>query len=90
MGTRPNLTIMGGNVGTEEIKLDDLFFLSGIDGKRLNVKVGWGGTNYKTEEKANSARRVPVRHIRPHWPARRAQSGRISSILVDRIFCRQV
>ncbi len=45
-----DLTIMGGNVGTEEIKLDDAYFISGIDGTRLDVKIGWGGAQYKIQE----------------------------------------
>jgi hypothetical protein len=45
-----NLTIMGGNVGDQEIKLEDAYFLSGIDGTRLDAKIGWGGDEYKIQE----------------------------------------
>jgi hypothetical protein len=45
-----NLSIMGGNVGDKEIKLDDAYFLSGIDGTRLNAKIAWAGAQYKIQE----------------------------------------
>jgi len=41
-----NLSVFGGNISDEEIKIDDAYFLSGISGKRLNVKIGWGGAEY--------------------------------------------
>jgi len=44
------LTIMGGNVSDQEIKLDEAYFLSGIDGSRLDAKIGWAGAVYKVQE----------------------------------------
>jgi hypothetical protein len=44
------LTIMGGNVSDKEITLDEAYFLSGIDGTRLDVKISWGGAPYKIRE----------------------------------------
>lgn len=45
-----DLTIMGGNLGEKEVKLEDAYFLSGIDGTRLGAKVGWGGTQDTPQE----------------------------------------
>ena len=32
------------------MKLDDAYFLSGIDGTRLDAKIGWGGNSYKVQD----------------------------------------
>ena len=42
-----SLSIAGTNVGAQEIKLDDAYFLSGIDGTKLNVQIGRGGRRYE-------------------------------------------
>jgi hypothetical protein len=45
-----NLTIMGGNLSKEEIKLDDAYFISGMDSSRLDVKIVIAGALYKPQE----------------------------------------
>ena len=45
-----DLDMMGANLSDKEIKLDDIYFISGMDGERLNVKIGLGGTRYKIED----------------------------------------
>ena len=43
------LSIAGTNTGSQEIKLDDAYFLSGIDGTKLSVQIGRGGGRYKIQ-----------------------------------------
>jgi len=38
---------IAGTVGAEEIKLDDAYFLSGVDGTKLNARIGRGGGRYE-------------------------------------------
>jgi hypothetical protein len=38
---------IAGTIGTEEIKLDDAYFLSGVDGTKLNARIGRGGGRYE-------------------------------------------
>jgi hypothetical protein len=45
-----DISIVGGNVSKQEVKLDDAYFLSGIDGTRLDAKISWGGISYKVQE----------------------------------------
>jgi hypothetical protein len=45
-----SISIAGTNVGSEEIKLDDAYFLSGVDGTKLNVQIGRGGRRYKIQD----------------------------------------
>jgi hypothetical protein len=45
-----DVSIVGGNVSKQEVKLDDAYFLSGIDGTRLDAKISWGGSTYKVQE----------------------------------------
>jgi hypothetical protein len=45
-----SISIAGTNVGAEEIKLDDAYFLSGVDGTKLNVQIGRGGRRYKIQD----------------------------------------
>jgi hypothetical protein len=44
------LGIMGTNVGDREIKLDDVYFLCGVDEKKLDVQIGRGGGRYKIRD----------------------------------------
>lgn len=44
------LTIAGTNVGSEDIKLDDAYFLSATDGKRLGVRIGRGGARFSVRD----------------------------------------
>jgi hypothetical protein len=44
------ISIVGNNVSKQEVKLDDAYFLSGIDGTRLDAKITWGGSTYKVQE----------------------------------------
>jgi hypothetical protein len=37
-------------LGLKKIKLDDAYFLSGIDSRRVNVTINWGGKRYKISE----------------------------------------
>jgi hypothetical protein len=39
--------IMGTNVGDAKVKLDEAYFLCGIDERRLNAQIGRGGARYK-------------------------------------------
>jgi hypothetical protein len=41
--------IMGTNVSDAEVKLDEAYFLCGIDERRLNAQIGRGGARYKTQ-----------------------------------------
>ena len=45
-----SINVFGSNLGKEEIKLDDVYFISGISGTRLNAKVSWGGTRYQAKD----------------------------------------
>jgi hypothetical protein len=42
--------IMGTNVSDAEVKLDEAYFLCGIDERRLNVQIGRGGARYKVRD----------------------------------------
>ena len=42
-----SLSIAGTNVGAGEIKLDDAYFLSGVDGTKLSARIGRGGGRYE-------------------------------------------
>jgi hypothetical protein len=44
------LSIAGTNVGKEAIKLDEAYFVSGVDGNRLNVRIGRDGMRYKVQD----------------------------------------
>jgi hypothetical protein len=44
--------IMGTNVGDAEVKLDEAYFLCGIDERRLNAQIGRGGARYKVRDVA--------------------------------------
>lgn len=44
------VSIMGTNVGHEEIKLDEAYFLCDLDGTKLKVQIGRGGARYKIKE----------------------------------------
>lgn len=44
------IDIMGGNRGDQEIKLEDAYFISEMDGSRLDVTIGLGGTHYKIRD----------------------------------------
>jgi len=44
------LGIMGTNVSNEEIKLDEVYFLCGLDGTKLNAQIGRGGARYKARD----------------------------------------
>jgi hypothetical protein len=48
-GTPSNISTLSiaGTVGPEEIKLDDAYFLSGVDGTKLNARIGRGGGRYE-------------------------------------------
>jgi len=41
------LSIAGTNVGAQEIKLDDAYFLSGVDGTKLGARIGRGGGRHE-------------------------------------------
>jgi hypothetical protein len=45
-----NVSLTGGNVSEEEIRLDDAYLLSGISGDRLDLKVIWGGKAYAIKD----------------------------------------
>jgi hypothetical protein len=42
--------IMGTNVSDAEVKLDEAYFLCGIDERRLNAQIGRGGARHKTQD----------------------------------------
>jgi hypothetical protein len=42
--------IMGTNVSDAEVKLDEAYFLCGIDERRLNAQIGRGGARYKIRD----------------------------------------
>jgi hypothetical protein len=42
--------IMGTNISDAEVKLDEVYFLCGIDERRLNARIGRGGARYKTRD----------------------------------------
>jgi hypothetical protein len=42
--------IMGTNVGDTEIKLDEAYFLCGVDERRLNAQIGRGGARFKIRD----------------------------------------
>jgi hypothetical protein len=44
--------IMGTNISDAEVKLDEAYFLCGIDERRLNAQIGRGGARYKTRDVA--------------------------------------
>lgn len=44
------LSIMGTNVGDEEIKLDEAYFLSDLAGIKLKVQIGRGGGRYNIKD----------------------------------------
>lgn len=44
------LSIMGTNVSNEAIRLDDVYFLCGLDGIRLYAQIGRGGERYKIRD----------------------------------------
>jgi hypothetical protein len=44
------LGIMGTNVGDQEIKLDDVYFLCGGDERKLHAQIGRGGARYKLRD----------------------------------------
>jgi hypothetical protein len=44
------VSIMGTNVSDAEVKLDEAYFLCGIDERRLNAQIGRGGARYKTRD----------------------------------------
>jgi hypothetical protein len=44
------LSIAGTNVGKEAIKLDEAYFVSGVDGNRLNARIGRDGMRYKVQD----------------------------------------
>jgi hypothetical protein len=44
------LGIMGTNVSDAEVKLDEAYFLCGIDERRLNAQIGRGGARYKIRD----------------------------------------
>jgi hypothetical protein len=43
------LSIAGTNVGAEDIKLEDAYFLSGVDGTKLGARIGRGGGRYEIQ-----------------------------------------
>jgi hypothetical protein len=43
------LSIAGTNVGAKDIKLDDAYFLSGVDGTKLSARIGRGGGRYQIQ-----------------------------------------
>jgi hypothetical protein len=44
------LSIAGTNVSNKDIKLEDAYFVSGLDGTRLNARIGRGGMRYKVQD----------------------------------------
>lgn len=44
------LSVMGKNVSEREIRLDEVYFLSDLDGTKLNAQIGWGGARYKIRD----------------------------------------
>jgi hypothetical protein len=42
--------IMGTNISDAQVKMDEIYFLCGIDGRRLNAQIGRGGARYKTRD----------------------------------------
>lgn len=52
-GSVPNistLSIMGTNGGVHDIKFDELYFRSDLDGTKLAAQIGRGGTRYKIHD----------------------------------------
>lgn len=49
-GNISTLSIMGANASDEEIKFHELYFLCDLDGKKLAVQIGRGGTRYKIQD----------------------------------------
>ena len=52
-GSKPNINsigLLGSNVGDKEIKLDDIYFISGITGARLDAKIDVSGAQYGVQE----------------------------------------
>jgi len=45
-----NMSVFGGNTGDREVRIDDAYFLSGIDGSTIGVKIVWGAQTYKVTE----------------------------------------
>lgn len=43
-------SIAGTNVGSGDLKLDEAYFISGVDGTRLNVRIGRDGMRYKVQD----------------------------------------
>jgi hypothetical protein len=43
-------SIAGTNVGTGDLKLEEAYFVSGVDGTKLNVRVGRDGMRYKIQD----------------------------------------
>jgi hypothetical protein len=44
------VSIMGTNVSDAEVKLDEAYFLCGIDERRMNAQIGRGGARYKIRD----------------------------------------
>lgn len=44
------LSIAGTNVGSGDLKLEEAYFVSGIDGTKLDVRIGRDGTRYKIQD----------------------------------------
>lgn len=45
-------SIAGTNVGSEDLKLEEVYFVSGVDGTRLDVRIGRDGVRYKIQDLA--------------------------------------
>jgi hypothetical protein len=41
---------MGTNISDQEIKLDDVYFLCGVDERKLAAQIGRGGVRYKIRD----------------------------------------
>ena len=48
--TISSLSIAGTNVSSKDIKLDEVYFVSGVDGTKLNVQIGRDGMRYKVQD----------------------------------------